>query len=127
RLFFNFPAGFDGLRYGCDIWRGTTAINGCSMFYNLLSPVVDEGFGLVISKETALDAFWTACIGRQVEHVTTTQKAFGTTHVDDGTRVYGRANHEGDTGGNVGLNETGDNIDRRSLGSNDEMYASSTS
>ena len=44
---------------------------------------------LIVGDKRALDAFGLACISREIEHVTAAKETFGSSHVDDGARVYG--------------------------------------
>ena len=57
----------------------------------------------------------------QIEHITLTDQLLGTSTVEDGLRVNAGTHLEGDTGGEVGFDITGDDGRRRTLGGDDHM------
>ncbi len=62
-----------------------------------------------------------------VEHVTFAEEIFCADAIEDRARVDGAYHTEGDAGGDIGFDETGDDIHTRALGSDDEVHTDGTS
>src|SRR5207245_10196407 len=86
-------------------------------------PEADHAVDLRIDDESALDACRLACVDRLVEHVAATEKLFRTTCVEDDAAVDLRADSERDAGGDIGLDQTRDDVGRRALGGDDQVDA----
>ena len=69
-----------------------------------------------------MDAERLGCAEGIEEHVTLADQFFGTGHVEDGPRIDLAGNGKGDTAGDIGLDEAGQDIDRRPLCSQDEVH-----
>ena len=64
-----------------------------------------------------------AAAGLQVEHVALAQQGLGAHLVENGSGIDLGRDLEGDARGNVGLDQAGDDIDRRALGGQDQVDA----
>ena len=64
--------------------------------------------------------------GGEEEHVALAEQEFGALGVEDGAGVHAGPHPEGDAGGEVGLDEAGDDIHGRALGGEDEVHADGT-
>src|ERR1700687_3695770 len=98
-------------------------IHGLSLLDDLLTPILYQMLSLFIGQKSTLNAFRATGIGWQVEHVASAQQALSAPHVDDGTRIDGGTNHEGDTRRDVGLDQAGNHIYGRPLGRDHEVDA----
>ena len=58
---------------------------------------------------------------RQVEHVTVTEQLLGAALIEDGARVNLARHLEGHARRDVGLDQTGDHVHRRTLGGENQM------
>ena len=63
--------------------------------------------------------------GRQEQHIAVAQQRFGSTLVKNHARVHFCGNLESDTCGNIGLDQSGNDIDRGALRGQDQMDAGS--
>src|SRR5207245_4703272 len=79
--------------------------------------------GLGSADESAMDACRLARVDGLVEHVAATEKLFRTTCVEDDAAVDLRADSESDAGGDVGLDQTRDDVGRRALRGDDQVNA----
>ena len=82
-----------------------------------------DGGDLFFGDEGRVDALHAAGAGGKVEHVALAEEGFGAVAVDDGARIDLGGQSEADAGGDVGLDEAGDDIDRGALRGEDEMDA----
>ena len=88
--------------------------------------LLDEGNGalhLGLADEGTLTAHGLVDANRGVEHITAADELVGTHRINDGTGVYCRCHGKGDTGRNVGLDQTRDDVHRGTLGTDDQMDA----
>src|SRR6266550_466221 len=90
---------------------------------SLRLPEADHAIDLWIADESALDACRLACIDGLVEHVAATEKLFRTAGVEDDAAVDLRADSKRYAGGNVGLDQTRDDVCRRALRGDDQVNA----
>src|SRR5690606_15979665 len=94
--------------------------------FTACAPVGRYAMHFVVGDEGTVDALCDATAGRQEEHVTVSEQLFRATLTEDGARVDLRLHHEGQTRGNVGLDEAGEYVHRRTLGSEHEVDAGGT-
>ena len=90
---------------------------------SLCRPERDQPGELCAGDQRALRADRLRCIDRQIEHVAAAEQTFGPGHVEDRARVDLRTHRKRDPRRNVGLDDAGDDVDRRALGCDDEVDA----
>src|SRR5262249_40365120 len=86
-------------------------------------PVADDVVDVLVFDEGALDALRFGRVGGHEEHVAAAEEAFGAGHVEDDAAVGQRGNGEGDAGGDVRLDQAGQDVDRGPLGGDDQVDA----
>src|SRR6202011_1776675 len=91
----------------------------------LRTPEVDDRLDLRIADESALDSCRLAGIDRLVQHVAAPEQLFCSTRVENDAAVDLRSDGERYARWNVGLDEARDDVGRRTLGGDDEVYANS--
>jgi len=77
----------------------------------------------VLGDVGGMEADEAAGAGRTEEHVSAAEEGFGAVVVDDGAGVDLGGEAEADAGGDVGLDEAGDDVDGGALGGEDEVNA----
>ena len=85
--------------------------------------VIDHAVHFVVRHEGAVHALRQPGAGRQVEHVALAQQRLGAHLVEDGARVDLARHLERDAGRDVGLDQAGDDVDRRPLRGQDQVDA----
>src|SRR3569623_2512011 len=85
--------------------------------------LLDDLVHLLIGDEGAMHAHGHAGAGRKIEHVAVPEQVFRALLVEDGARIATRRDLEGDARRDVGLDQTGDDVDRRPLRRKHEMEA----
>ena len=78
---------------------------------------------LLVADPRALHAQRLVDAGGHEEHVAVAQQLLRAAVVDHRAAVHLGRHREGDTGGDVGLDDAGDDVDRRALGGDDQMHA----
>ena len=94
-----------------------------------LFPLLDEGddtLHLAVGHKAALHAGGLAAADRIVQHIAAAQQLFGAAHIQNGAGVDLRGNGKGNTAGNVGLDEPGDDIHRGTLGGDHQVHTGGT-
>ena len=89
----------------------------------LFLPERGDGGDLFFGDEGCVDALHAAGAGGKVEHVALAEEGFGAVAVDDGARIDLGGQAEADAGGDVGLDEAGDDIDGWALRGQHKMDA----
>src|SRR5229473_3097979 len=89
----------------------------------LRAPEVDDRLDLGVADEGPLDAGRLAGIDRLVQHIAAAEKLLCATRVEDHAAVDLRADRERDTRGDIGLDETRDDVGRRPLCGDDQVDA----
>src|ERR1035437_3840065 len=87
----------------------------------LLGDEIDDALDFLVGDERALGADQLGRAGRQVEQVAFAQQLVGTHRVENGARVHLGRDLERDAGGDVRLDDAGDDIHARPLGGDDAM------
>ena len=87
--------------------------------------VLDHPVHLAIGHERSVDALRMPSTGRQIKHVALPEQSFGAHLVEDGARIDLARDLERDARRNVGLDETGDDVDRGPLRREDQVDARS--
>src|SRR3569833_2149072 len=85
--------------------------------------LLDDLVLLLIGDDGAMHAHGHAGAGRKIEHVAVTEQVFRALLVEDGARIDTRRDLEGDARRDVGLDQTGDDVDRRPPRRKHEMDA----
>ena len=75
----------------------------------------------MIRDKAALDTNRLGQIRRDIEHVTTTEEFLGTGGIKNYPGVGHRGDSKGQASGDIGFDKTGDNVDRRTLSSQNQM------
>ena len=60
---------------------------------------------------------------RAEQHVSLAEELLGAVHIQNGSRIHARSHGKGDTARHIRLDQTGNDIDRRTLCRNDQMNA----
>ena len=79
--------------------------------FALRLPEGGDGGDFFFSYKWRMDALDAAGAGRQIEHIAFAEQAFGAVGIDDGARVDLGGEAEAHAGGDVGLDEAGDDVD----------------
>ena len=90
------------------------------------APVADELVDLVVAEIGTLDAFELGGVRRHEEHVAAAEQPLGARHVEDHAAVGLAGDGKGDAGGEVGLDQAGDDIHRWTLRGDDQVNADGT-
>ena len=64
--------------------------------------------------------------GRQVQHIAVSQQLFRPHLIENGARIHPRRHLKSDTSRDIGLDQSGDHIDRRPLSGKNQMNSGST-
>jgi hypothetical protein len=90
---------------------------------SLRLPEADHRGGLLFADKRRVQAHQAAGSGRQKEHIAAAQQRLRSVGVEDGARIDLGGQAEADAGGDVGLDEAGDDVHRGPLRGQDEMNA----
>ena len=82
---------------------------------------ITNGFNFSIGDECTLNAFGTHRTDRRIEHVTAAEQFLRTDGIENGSGVHLRRNRAGDPRRHVGLDQTCDHVNRRTLRTEDQM------
>src|SRR6185503_18485676 len=77
----------------------------------------------LVRNERALGTNEFGGAGRQIKHVAFAEQFVGAHGIEDGARVHFRRDLKGDAGGDVRLDDAGDDIDARALSGHDAVNA----
>lgn len=88
--------------------------------------MIHDAFYLFCLDEDSLEASRRHRTRREVEHITATEEILGSDLIEDRTGVDIRGDGKGNTRRDIRLDESGDDIDRWSLGCEDEMETDRT-
>ncbi len=94
--------------------------------YSLFFQIIYELADFFVGNEGALDAGGLGLVRRDIEHVSTAEKFFGSGRVDDDPRINHGRDGKGDAGGNIGFDKACYYIYGRTLGGNDEVDTGSS-
>src|SRR5215471_2576706 len=84
-------------------------------------PELNHGSNFFFCDKWSMQSMHPRRSGGQIKHVTAAQQSFGSVGVEDSPRIYFCRHPERDSGREIGLNKSGDYIDRRPLGCKHEM------
>ena len=90
---------------------------------SLRLPEIDDRGNFLFSDQGSMKAQEAAGSRRQEEHVAAAQQRLGPVGVEDGARIDFGGQSEADAGGDVGLDEAGDDVHAGALRGQDEMNA----
>ena len=114
-------------------WANTLNLNRLRDYFviifrcALFTEEVGEFFNITIGSISTLDtARLTHHLGSQHQHITFTEQLLGPTHIKHNARVGIIIYGEGDTTWNVGLDQTGNHFNLRTLGCKHEMNTRGT-
>ena len=86
-------------------------------------PGFDHAVDLFVVDERSLDAARFDAVGTHEQHIAAPEQFFGAGLIHDHPRVGLGSGGKGHASGEVGLDQTGDHVDRRALGGHDEVDA----
>ena len=89
--------------------------------------MVHDSLDLISLDEDSLEPSGRHRTRREVEHIATTEEILGSDLIEDGTRVDIGGDGEGNSRGDICLDKSRDNIDRGSLGRENEMESDGSS
>src|SRR5688500_15873171 len=93
--------------------------------FTLPGDVVHDAFDFLIGDEDALGAVKFGGAGREIKHVAFAEQFIGAHGIENGAGVDLGGNLESDTGGDVRLDDAGDDVNARALGGDNAMNAGS--
>src|SRR5215469_1325889 len=90
---------------------------GCTLRF----PELNHGSDFFLCDKRSMQSMHPRRSGGQIKHVAAAQQSFGSVGVEDSPRIYLCRHPERDSSREIGLNKSGDYIDRRPLGCEHEM------
>ena len=105
---------------GAAYYAGIFGNNGFIVDWRLIAfEMFDNPFHFLFGNKRALNTFRFGKIGGEQQHVAPAEQFIGSRAIQDGARINNRCYRKGDTAGNIGFHQTGNNFYTRSLGGND--------